>query len=570
MGFSRVVAARGRWSALVAALGLAFAVTSIAATPAEARKRYGYKRHAVSSYAPPYAALVVDANSGRVLHAQNEHALRHPASVTKVMTLYMLFEQLEKGRFRLDSPLRVSARAAAMAPSKLGFDPGETIEVEDAIKALVTKSANDVAAAVAENVAGDEETFAEQMTRKARALGMSRTVFRNASGLPDPEQVTTAHDLAILGRAVQDRFPRYYKYFGTHTFHYGSAAHRNHNKLLGRIEGVDGIKTGYTRASGFNLLTSARRGGRHVIGVVLGGRSGRARDLVMANLVETQIARATVGRTSSMVAERQVEDAPARMALSDSAAMRAEPAAERPRAFVAQPAATTPAATPMAVAAVAAAQTQKVRPAVVSAPRPEADIVTTASVRTGDGASPRQIGAPRPAVAAATTPSPLRWVAGPTGKPTPPAAIRETRQVASLSKADAPPAKPAPAARPEPAKPEKDAKAARGKADKAEKSEKTVVARKEEREPTPKKDAKSGAVIQIGAIDDLAKANALLARARAESRSTLASAHSYTEKVQKGDATLYRARFAGLESNEAEAACRQLKRSGFSCFTTRN
>ncbi|MBK9082005.1 MAG: D-alanyl-D-alanine carboxypeptidase [Rhizobiales bacterium] len=380
MGLSRVFGARRRLSAVAASLTVAFAVTSLMSTPAEARKRHHYKRHAAAnSYSPAFSSLVVDANSGRVLQSQNPDELRHPASVTKVMTLYMLFEQLEKGRFRLDSPLRVSSHAASMAPSKLGLEPGETIEVEDAIKALVTKSANDVAATVAENIGGDEDTFAEMMTRKARALGMSRTVYKNASGLPNPQQVTTARDLALLGRAIQDRFPRYYKYFGTPNFYYAGAVHRNHNRLLGRIEGIDGIKTGYTRASGFNLLTSARRDGRHIIAVVLGGKTARVRDNIMASLVETQIARAATGRTTTMVAEANAEDAPAprrAVAFADTEAMRPdatrdivrdiarEPVRERPR----PPAPIQTASTPMAAAVLAASQSVKARPAVVSAP----------------------------------------------------------------------------------------------------------------------------------------------------------------------------------------------------------
>jgi D-alanyl-D-alanine carboxypeptidase len=223
--------------------------------------------------------MVVDGKTGRILFAENEDETRYPASITKVMTLYLLFEQLERGRYRIDSPLQVSAWAARQAPSKLGLRAGQTIEVEDAIKALVTKSANDVAVTVAENIAGSEEAFAEMMTRKARQLGMTRTIYRNASGLPDARQVTTARDLIILGRAIQDRFPRYYAYFGAYSFVYRGAVHRNHNKLLGRVEGVDGIKTGYTRMSGFNLLTSAKRNdGRHLIAVALGGRSRRRRD----------------------------------------------------------------------------------------------------------------------------------------------------------------------------------------------------------------------------------------------------------------------------------------------------
>ncbi len=212
---------------------------TVAATPADARrKRQG------GGYNPPYASIVVDVNSGRVLQATNADAPRFPASVTKVMTLYMLFEQIERGRMKLDTPLPVSSFAARQAPSKIGFDPGETIEVEDAIKALVTKSANDVAVVVAEAIGGDQDTFAQMMTRRARALGMNNTTFRNASGLPNPEQVTTARDLTILGRAIHDHFPKYWRYFQTRNFEYAGRNYRNHNKLLGRVDGVDGIKTG--------------------------------------------------------------------------------------------------------------------------------------------------------------------------------------------------------------------------------------------------------------------------------------------------------------------------------------
>ena len=210
--------------------------------------------------------------------------LRHPASITKVMTLYLLFEQMERGRMRLDTPIPISARAASMPPTKVGLRPGSTITVENAIGSLVTKSANDIAVAVAEAIAGDEETFARLMTRKAQSLGMTRTVFRNASGLPNDEQVTTARDLTILGRAIQDRFPRQFAYFSKTEHRMGSVVMRNHNRLLGRLEYVDGIKTGYIRASGFNVLTSAKLDGRRVVAVVMGGRTAAHRDGIMANL----------------------------------------------------------------------------------------------------------------------------------------------------------------------------------------------------------------------------------------------------------------------------------------------
>src|SRR5205085_2610847 len=224
-------------------------------------------------------------------------ALRHPASLTKIMTLYLLFERLEAGKLSLDSEMDVSEHASEQSPTKLGLRPGQTIRVEDAIKGLVTRSANDAAVVIAEAIAGDEGDFARQMTRKARALGMTRTVYRNASGLPDDNQVTTARDQSTLGRAIQDRFPRYYRYFSTVAFNYRGHAIRNHNRLLGNVEGVDGIKTGYTRASGFNLVSSMRRGNRHLVGVVLGGRSGGSRDAIMRNLLAENLDKAASKRT---------------------------------------------------------------------------------------------------------------------------------------------------------------------------------------------------------------------------------------------------------------------------------
>ena len=237
------------------------------------------------SYSPAFSSIIVDGNSGATLSSNNPDASRHPASLTKIMTLYLLFERLDAGKIKLDTEMQVSQHASEQDPTKLDLRPGQTIRVEDAIKGLVTRSANDAAVVIAEAIAGDEDDFAKLMTRKARALGMTRTVYRNASGLPDDEQVTTARDQSTLGRAIQDRFPRYYRYFSTTAFNYHGHSIRNHNHLLGSVEGVDGIKTGYTRASGFNLVTSMRRGNRHLVGVVLGGRSGGSRDAIMRGLL---------------------------------------------------------------------------------------------------------------------------------------------------------------------------------------------------------------------------------------------------------------------------------------------
>src|SRR5437763_12719006 len=288
----------------ICALAAILALVAVGSDPADARGRRWRHHHArVAAYNPPYAAIVIDANSGRALHEANADGLRHPASLTKIMTFYLLVEQLETGRLRLDSRLEVSEHAAEQAPSKLGLVPGQTIAVDDAIRALVTKSANDAAVVVAEAIGGDEESFARMITRKARALGMSRTVYANASGLPDDDQITTARDQATLGRAIQDRFPRYYRYFATPAFVYRGYAMRNHNKLLGRVEGVDGIKTGYTRTSGFNLVSSVRRGNRHIVAVVLGGASGGARDARMRSLIEQQIASASTQRIVAKIEE---------------------------------------------------------------------------------------------------------------------------------------------------------------------------------------------------------------------------------------------------------------------------
>src|SRR4030081_921672 len=261
------------------------------------------------SYSPAFASIIVDGNSGATLSASNPDASRHPASLTKIMTLYLLFERLDAGKMKLDTEMDVSEHASEQAPTKLGLRPGQTIKVEDAIKGLVTRSANDAAVVIAEAIAGDEGDFAKLMTRKARALGMTKTVYRNASGLPDDEQVTTARDQSTLGRAIQDRFPRYYRYFSTMAFNYHGHSIRNHNRLLGNVEGVDGIKTGYTRASGFNLVTSMRRGNRHLVGVVLGGRSGGSRDAIMRNLLAENLEKAATKRTVAAIIERKASDA---------------------------------------------------------------------------------------------------------------------------------------------------------------------------------------------------------------------------------------------------------------------
>src|SRR5215468_10847162 len=255
------------------------------------------------NYRPPYADIVIDDKTGEVLHAVDADAPRRPASLTKIMTLYLVFEQLEEGKLQLDTPLPVSAWAAIQNPTRLGLKANQTLKVEDAIKGLVTKSANDAAVVVAETIGGSEREFAQLMTLKARMLGMTNTTYINASGLPAEEQLTTARDQALLGRAIQHRFPLYYRYFATPSFNYRGAEMRNHNNLLGNVRGVDGIKTGYTELSGYNLVSSVRRDDRHIVAVVLGGTSNAARDTRMRQLIEEHIVKASTEQTAPMIVE---------------------------------------------------------------------------------------------------------------------------------------------------------------------------------------------------------------------------------------------------------------------------
>jgi D-alanyl-D-alanine carboxypeptidase len=269
-----------------ALLAVAIGVTSV--VPAAANSRY--------------AAIVVDANTGKTLFSKNADAERFPASLTKMMTLYLVFEALEQGKIKKSTRIPFSANASAKPPTKLGVKPGNSVTVETIIYALVTKSANDAAAAMAEYLGGSEEGFARIMTSKARKLGMNSTVFRNASGLPNAAQHSTARDMATLGIALREHFPQYYDYFSTRSFTFGRQRMGNHNKLLGRIKGVDGIKTGYTNASGFNLVSSVKSGDRKIVAVVMGGVSGRSRDNHMAQLIKEYLPKASGRDGGNLVA----------------------------------------------------------------------------------------------------------------------------------------------------------------------------------------------------------------------------------------------------------------------------
>ena len=244
-----------------------------------------------------HAAMILDANTGAVLHSQDGDEQRHPASLTKMMTLYLTFETIESGRLALTDKITISPEAASQAPSKLELDAGEQITVSDAIRAVITKSANDVAVALAEKIGGSERIFVGLMNTRARDLGMSKTHFENASGLPNREQLTTAHDMITLGLRLQDDFPKFYPLFAMRAFEYNGATLRNHNTMLNTFQGVDGIKTGYTSASGFNLVSSVHRGGRHLVGAVFGGSSAASRNAEMRSLLMRSFARASTEKT---------------------------------------------------------------------------------------------------------------------------------------------------------------------------------------------------------------------------------------------------------------------------------
>ena len=468
-----------------------------------ASPRYAPVAEGAVPSSPAFSAIVVDANSGRTLYSADENGLRHPASITKVMTLYLLFEQLDSGAMTLRTQIPISEHAASQEPSKLGLLPGDSISVDDAIKAVVTRSANDIAVAIAEAVGQSESNFADMMTRKAHALGMTNTLYRNASGLPNDEQVTTARDLTILGRSLEERFPRYFRYFSTAQFDFDGEIIGNHNHLLGRIDGVDGIKTGYTRASGFNLLTSVHRDGRSLLAVVMGGRSAAGRDRIMANLIGDHIAEASTAHTATAVAD----------------ASRAETTEPRD----------VPVAAPQA----------RARQAVVAEAKFER---VSAASRAANAAGEGDDGAGDEEAAPQPTAADLGLLKSPTSAK--PSAKTQARLAAASA-----------LAMPPLGRPQNSADDERRPGGASQQGEDTGGL------------GPHGVMIQIGAPDNLAKANALLSRARERNRSTLASAKPVTEMVRKGDATLYRARFAGLDSASAEAACRSLKRTGFSCFT---
>jgi D-alanyl-D-alanine carboxypeptidase len=559
--------------------------------------RHVHQHEAQESYSPAFSSIIVDGNSGATLSANNPDGSRHPASLTKIMTLYLLFERLDAGKMKLDTEMEVSEHASEQAPTKLGLRPGQTIKVEDAIKGLVTRSANDAAVVIAEAIGGSEDDFAKMMTRKARALGMTKTVYRNASGLPDDDQVTTARDQSTLGRAIQDRFPRYYRYFSTEAFNYHGQSIRNHNHLLGSVEGVDGIKTGYTRASGFNLVTSMRRGNRHLVGVVMGGRSGGSRDAIMRNLLAENLQKAATTRTIAAITERNPADANIDEADADPAPRNA------PEATSASPE-SIPTPRAPAFRSVIAEATAAVPPPQA---KPEPAPLTSGVIQTQAIAAIPGSSEPMKPVKVRTVQikaGQIKLASAAPQQPAPPitSAIPPTR-------AEVPETSSAVVAKAETNKAETN-RAEAGKSDIARTElppqpanhgtgngilgvlpASSVPASSQAlayADPTPRPQPQqpqavslnsatkpvavhSGWIVQVGALESESEALQRIDTARNQAHGLLAKADPFTEPVvAKGDRKLFRARFAGLDRDQAEAVCRALKHSDISCITVRN
>ena len=591
----------------VGALGLVTITTAVifSSGTADARRyrHYAHRHHeARESYSPAFSSIIVDGNSGATLAASNPDASRHPASLTKIMTLYLLFERLEAGQMKLDTEMQVSQHASEQDPTKLDLRPGQSIQVEDAIKGLVTRSANDAAVVIAEAIAGDESDFAKLMTRKARALGMTRTVYRNASGLPDDDQVTTARDQSTLGRAIQDRFPRYYRYFSTSAFNYHGHSIKNHNHLLGSVEGVDGIKTGYTRASGFNLVTSMRRGNRHLVGVVMGGRSGGSRDAIMRGLLAENLEKASTTRTAAAITERNTSDANADVAEAEAESRPTQTVQVQGAVQVASAESAAPpvrSAAPVARPSIIAAATAAVPPAQAKAePAPlTSGVIQTQQIAAIPGSSEPmkpvkvktvQIKAGQIKVASAgpTQPTPpvtssISTAARPEVPETSSAVVAkaETNKAeiskAEVNKAEMPP-QPAnhgtgngvlgvlPASSLAPSSTSQ----AMAYADPASHTQPQAVQQNGAIKPVA---AHTGWIVQVGALESESEARLRIDAARNQARGMLSKADPFTEAVvAKGDRKLFRARFAGLDRDQAEAVCRTLKRSDMSCITVRN
>ncbi|MEM7749408.1 MAG: D-alanyl-D-alanine carboxypeptidase [Pseudomonadota bacterium] len=471
------------------------------------------------------ASFVVDANTGRILHADRADTLRYPASLTKMMTLYLVFERIQDGRLAYTTKITASPRASAQPPSKIGLKVGDQITVSQAIRALVTKSANDVATAVAEHIAGSEYAFARLMTNKAKLLGMKNTAFRNASGLPDRRQFTTARDMAKLAIRLQDHFPKQFRHFQTRTFRYKKRVYRNHNALLGRYRGVNGIKTGYTRASGFNLVTSLQNDRRYVVAVVMGGRTGRSRNAIMRRLL---------GKHVKTASRRRTRRPDVRIALRT-----------RPRPAVRR----RPAPAPLRKTLTASAVPVK-KPAVRPKIRVSVAKVRSIDVRTRVG-SLRQ----EPRVARKSDPE----------TPGLPGAVRNFMigQVAEPSLLQAPRQVSRQVKR----------QVARQSIEFGARPTGTISVGRQAGQRLaglrPSTFSTRPFEIQVGAYVTAEDASRQLANVRQMAPDILAGAHPLTVPVNRGARRMFRARFAGFDSHSAKQTCNAMQKRAIQCFVAR-
>jgi D-alanyl-D-alanine carboxypeptidase len=491
------------------------------------------------------AAMVIDANTGHVLHAASADAPRYPASLTKMMTLYLAFEEIERGRLSSATRIRVSHEAASAPPSKLDLAPGTEIALIDAIKSLITKSANDMAIAIAEHIAGTEANFAQRMTDKARRLGMTHTTFRNASGLPHPGQVTTARDMVTLALHLQDDFPRHYPLFATRSFTYNNHTYRNHNGLLGRFQGTDGIKTGYTRRSGFNLVSSVRRGNRHVVGAVFGGASAGARNAEMRMMLSRALLKASPVKTRKSAPVLVAQPKPATRPQPKTAS--ATP--------IASGAATLPSRHITHANGVLQAERAGMEPVQVavadSQPHTPAPALSTTKVRSVSitpGAKPQESRAEHsPAVSATATPGPAP------AHGMPPSTLQQ--QAENLARAQLPGAE----TESMPTAPSSQDAIARFGAQ-------PVYRLKGPDMAADRPAALDSFEIQIGAYSSAAEAELALAATRNRATDLLAGATPATAPIQRGNRQLYRARFAGFSASVAANTCLELRRRQIDCL----
>ncbi|WP_245557310.1 D-alanyl-D-alanine carboxypeptidase [Kaistia granuli] len=473
----------------------------------------------VQASAAPSSSIVVDAKTGKVLYSKEPDALRRPASLTKMMTLYVLFGELEAGRMSLSTRMKVSQFASRQSPTKLGLKPGSTVAVRDAMLGLITRSANDAAVVIAEHISGSEAAFAKRMTQQARSIGMSRTTFRNASGLPNNQQWSTARDMATLGRALQERYPRYYKYFATKSFVYNGREIRGHNRLLGRVQGVDGIKTGYTNASGFNLVSSVKRNNRALVATVIGGASGAARDKQMANLLEKYLPVAYAGPAKGSVFARN-QKAPViddEIEVAEAAPAPAPVPAARPqRAAAAQSVASLIEAAPAPVPARAPAP----QPAPVAVALNDAVPIQAYAAEPTEPAGPRMV-----------------FQQGPSGKEVARPIVKTASIIQPVPTAD---------------------------------SDEDGVTGSIAAQAASSVDIADGWKIQIAAAPSEDGAREMIDRAKSKGGKVLADATPSVEPVAKGQSTFYRARFAGFDNkDQARAACAYLTKRDVSCLAIR-